>query len=141
MTFVFASAPAELRRLLQAKDSNVRFAHQQTFRVVPEIDPADPTLNFDFTALRVQAPDDATTGLVNRPHYAAQIEDLFNLACDRGDGVLENADPELRREVQELLAQKSGGQILDQAAFDLSAHYRFWEGSDNIVGVGLPQPV
>jgi hypothetical protein len=53
------------------------------------------------------------------PERWRQIEDLYNLACDRGDGVLEDADPELRREVQELLAQKSGGKILDQAAFDL----------------------
>ena len=53
------------------------------------------------------------------PERWRQIEDLYNLACDHGDGVLEDADPELRREVQELLAQKSGGKILDQAAFDL----------------------
>src|SRR5277367_2409063 len=53
------------------------------------------------------------------PERWRQIEDLYNLACDRGDGILEDADPELRREVQELLAQKSGGKILDQAAFDL----------------------
>src|SRR3984957_11126547 len=52
------------------------------------------------------------------PERWGQIEDLYNLACDRGDGVLEDADPELRREVQELLAQESGGEILDQAAFD-----------------------
>jgi eukaryotic-like serine/threonine-protein kinase len=54
------------------------------------------------------------------PERWRQIEDLYNLACDRGDGVLEDADPELRREVQEMLAQKSGGRILDQAAFDLT---------------------
>jgi serine/threonine protein kinase len=52
------------------------------------------------------------------PERWRQIEDLYTLACDRGDGVLEDADPELRREVQALLAQKSGGKILDQAAFD-----------------------
>jgi Tol biopolymer transport system component/predicted Ser/Thr protein kinase len=53
------------------------------------------------------------------PERWRQIEDLYNLACDRGDGVLADADPELRREVQEMLAQKSGGKVLDQAAFDL----------------------
>src|SRR5580704_16409519 len=52
------------------------------------------------------------------PERWRQIEDLYTLACDRGDGVLEDADPELRREVQALLAQKSGGKILDQAVFD-----------------------
>ena len=53
------------------------------------------------------------------PERWRQIEDLYNLACDRGDGVLADADPELRREVQEMLAQKSDGKVLDQAAFDL----------------------
>jgi hypothetical protein len=53
------------------------------------------------------------------PERWRQIEDLYSLACDRGDGVLAEADPDLRREVQELLAQKSGGKIPDQAAFDL----------------------
>jgi hypothetical protein len=54
------------------------------------------------------------------PERWRQIEDLYNLACDRGEGVLEDADPELRREVQEMLAQESGGKILDRAAFDLT---------------------
>jgi serine/threonine protein kinase len=53
------------------------------------------------------------------PERWRQIEDLYNLALNRGDQVLEDADIELRREVQELLAQKSGGKILDQDAFDL----------------------
>ena len=53
------------------------------------------------------------------PERWRQIEDLYNAACDHGPGVLANADPELRREVQALLAQKSGGKILDQAALDL----------------------
>src|SRR5271154_4595505 len=54
------------------------------------------------------------------PERWRQIEDLYNLACDRGEGVLEDADPELRRKVQEMLAQESGGKILDRAAFDLT---------------------
>jgi Tol biopolymer transport system component len=53
------------------------------------------------------------------PERRRQIEDFYNLACDRGDAVLDDADPELRREVQELLAQKASGKILDRAAFDL----------------------
>jgi serine/threonine protein kinase len=55
------------------------------------------------------------------PERWRQIEDLYNLARERGNAVLESADPDLRREVQEMLAQKSGGNILDQAAFDLIA--------------------
>src|SRR5580704_12273642 len=55
------------------------------------------------------------------PERLRQIEDLYHLACDQGSGVLANADPELRREVQILLAQNSGGNILDQAAIDLMA--------------------
>ena len=53
------------------------------------------------------------------PERWRQIEHLYNLACDRGEEVLANADPELRRKVQEMLAQKSAGGMLDQAAFDL----------------------
>jgi eukaryotic-like serine/threonine-protein kinase len=53
------------------------------------------------------------------PERWRQIEHLYNLACDRGEEVLANADPELRRKVQEMLAQKSGGGMLDQAAIDL----------------------
>jgi eukaryotic-like serine/threonine-protein kinase len=52
------------------------------------------------------------------PEHWRQIEDLYNLACERGEGVLAGADPELRREVQELLAQKSAGNIFDQPVFN-----------------------
>ena len=55
------------------------------------------------------------------PERWRQIEELFHLASERGTEVLANADPDLRREVEEMLAQKSGGKILDQAAFDLMA--------------------
>jgi len=55
------------------------------------------------------------------PERWHQIEDLYHLACDQGAGVLANADPELRRKVQELLAQNSGGKLLDHAAFDRMA--------------------
>jgi hypothetical protein len=40
------------------------------------------------------------------PERWRQIEDWYNLARERGEGVLEGADPDLRREVQEMLAQK-----------------------------------
>ena len=55
------------------------------------------------------------------PERLRQVEDLYHLACDQGSGVLANANPELRREVQELLAQNSGGNIFDHAAIDLMA--------------------
>jgi hypothetical protein len=54
------------------------------------------------------------------PERWRQIEDLYNLACDRGDAVLADADPEMRREVQEMLAQKSSGKIFDRPAFELT---------------------
>jgi Tol biopolymer transport system component len=54
------------------------------------------------------------------PERWRQIEDLYNSARDHGSGILANADPDTRREVEALLAQKSGGKILDQAAFDLT---------------------
>jgi Tol biopolymer transport system component len=55
------------------------------------------------------------------PERWRQIEDLYHLACDQGAGVLANADPELRRKVQELLAQNSAGKLLDHVAFDRMA--------------------
>ena len=52
------------------------------------------------------------------PERWRQIEELYNSARDRGAGVLANADPELRREVEAMLAQSSGG-ILDHPPFDV----------------------
>jgi Tol biopolymer transport system component len=49
-----------------------------------------------------------------------QIEELYHLARERGPDALAQADPELRREVELLLAQDaSSGKILDQPAADL----------------------
>ena len=53
------------------------------------------------------------------PERWRQIEDLYNSARDHGSGVLANADPDIRREVEALLAQESGGRILDRPASDL----------------------
>jgi predicted Ser/Thr protein kinase len=67
------------------------------------------------------------------PERWRQIEELYNLACDRGEGVLEHADPELRREVRDMLMQESGGKVLDQAAFNLitnSSQTRVMAGSE-----------
>jgi serine/threonine-protein kinase len=41
------------------------------------------------------------------PERLREIEALYNAARDRGDQVLDQADPSLRRQVQELLAQNS----------------------------------
>jgi hypothetical protein len=49
------------------------------------------------------------------PERWRQIEDLYNLARDHGDGVLANADSDLRGEVEALLAQNSTG-MLDKDA-------------------------
>jgi eukaryotic-like serine/threonine-protein kinase len=50
-----------------------------------------------------------------------QIEELYHSARERGAAVLLDADPELRREVEKLLAQDSdgGAKLLDQSAENL----------------------
>jgi eukaryotic-like serine/threonine-protein kinase len=55
------------------------------------------------------------------PERLRQIEELYHSARGRGLAVLAGADPELRREVEKLLAQdsESGGKLLDQRAADL----------------------
>ncbi len=49
------------------------------------------------------------------PERWRQIEDLYNSARDHGSGVLANADPEIRREVELMLAQE--GSLLDRPAW------------------------
>jgi hypothetical protein len=53
------------------------------------------------------------------PQRWRRIEELYHSAREHGAGVLAGADPELQRDVEELLAQDSGNKILDQAATDL----------------------
>jgi Tol biopolymer transport system component len=55
-----------------------------------------------------------------------QIEELYHSARERGAAVLTGADPELRREVERLLAQdsESGGKLLDQSPAELLAGIR-----------------
>ena len=53
------------------------------------------------------------------PDRWRQIEELYHSARDRGVAVLEGTDPELRREVERLLAQDSDGKILDLPAVEL----------------------
>jgi serine/threonine protein kinase/formylglycine-generating enzyme required for sulfatase activity/predicted esterase len=53
------------------------------------------------------------------PDRWRQIEDLYHSAREHGSGILEGADPELRREVERLLAQDSDGMLLDRQAVDL----------------------
>ncbi len=50
-----------------------------------------------------------------------QIEDLYHSAREQGTSVLADVDPELRREVERLLAQdsESDGKLLDQCAADI----------------------
>src|SRR5579862_9638591 len=50
------------------------------------------------------------------PDRWRQIEELYHSARERGVGVLAETDPELRREVERLLAQDSDGKILDRPA-------------------------
>jgi tetratricopeptide (TPR) repeat protein len=53
------------------------------------------------------------------PERWRQIEELYHAAQERGHAVLADTDPELRREVERLLAQDSGGKILDKAVAEL----------------------
>src|SRR5437879_10290711 len=53
------------------------------------------------------------------PERWRQIEELYHSARERGLAVLEGTDPELRREVERLLAKDSDGQILDREAAEL----------------------
>src|SRR5947209_7508689 len=53
------------------------------------------------------------------PERWRQIEELYHSARERGPAVLADTDPELRREVERLLAQDSEGKILDFQAAEL----------------------
>jgi Tol biopolymer transport system component len=53
------------------------------------------------------------------PKRWSQLEELYHLARERGTAALSGADADLRREVERLLAQDSGGRILDRTAVDL----------------------
>jgi dienelactone hydrolase len=53
------------------------------------------------------------------PDRWRQIEELYHSARERGRAVLEGTDPELRREVERLLAQDSDGMLLDRQAAEL----------------------
>lgn len=57
------------------------------------------------------------------PERLRQLEDLYHSAREHGTAVLADADPELRRAVEKLLAQdsESDGKLLDQSAAELLA--------------------
>jgi serine/threonine protein kinase len=57
--------------------------------------------------------------MVMTPGRWQQIEELYHSVRERGVGVLVDTDPELRREVERLLAQDSDGKILDRPAVEL----------------------
>src|SRR5437016_5825443 len=53
------------------------------------------------------------------PDRWKRIEDLYHSAREHGLAVLEGTDPELRREVERLLAQESDGMVLDRRVGDV----------------------
>jgi len=57
------------------------------------------------------------------PERWRQIEELYHSARERGPVALAGTDPELRHEVERLLAQDSGGQILDRPAVELLGEF------------------
>ena len=76
--------------------------------------------------------------LTMTPDRWRQIEELYHSARERGVGVLVDTDPDLRREVERLLAQDSEGKILDQpAAGLLDAH----SNGECAAGYGRPDRV
>jgi hypothetical protein len=53
------------------------------------------------------------------PERWRQTEALYHAARELGPEALAETDPELRREVERLLGQDSGDQILDRSAAEL----------------------
>src|SRR5229473_1442890 len=72
------------------------------------------------------------------PDRWRQIEELYHSARERGVGVLADTDPELRREVERLLAQDSDGRILDQPAVELLEEFTATERAPGgpVLGAG-----
>ena len=54
------------------------------------------------------------------PERWQEIEKFYHFAHERGREVLEDADPEIRRQVELLLAQDSAGKFLDGLCESLS---------------------
>jgi len=56
------------------------------------------------------------------PERLRRIEELFHAVCERtpeeGAALLDQIDPEIRREIESLLAERSGGAFLDRAAIE-----------------------
>src|SRR6476660_7904156 len=63
------------------------------------------------------------------------IEELYHSARESGPAVLEATDPEMRREVEKLLAQDSDSAILDRPAAELLADFAQTVTSDSRRGL------
>src|SRR2546422_10934595 len=63
------------------------------------------------------------------PERWRQIEELYHSVHARGLAVPEDTDPELRREVERLLAQDSDGKVLDRPASELLEDFAVTEGA------------
>ena len=68
------------------------------------------------------------------PERWQKIEELYNSVRERGAGALESADPELRREVERMLAQDSDGKILDHPAVELLDEFTATDIRDGRLG-------
>ena len=71
------------------------------------------------------------------PERWRQIEELYHVARDRGPAVLADTDPELRLEVERLLAQHSAGKILDLPVSELLQELPITEIDDS-TGAHVP---
>jgi tetratricopeptide (TPR) repeat protein len=72
------------------------------------------------------------------PEHFQQIEELYHAArektAEERAELLSHADPELRREVESLLAQRSGGEFLEQPAIQNAPELR---GDETVTGIAV----
>jgi serine/threonine protein kinase len=72
------------------------------------------------------------------PERWRQIEDIYHRACEQGPAVLEQTDPELRSEVEKLLAQDSKADLLDRPALmrsgEMTVTHSLTEAQTELVG-------
>src|SRR5271169_6000734 len=65
--------------------------------------------------------EEISAGLLLTPDRWKQIEELYHRASERGLEAMAGVDPEIRAEVEKLLAQDTTGKILDERAAELLA--------------------
>ena len=67
------------------------------------------------------------------------MEELYHSACEHGPAVLEASDPEMRRNVERLLAQDSKSAILDRPATELLSDFAIRAVQHTVAAWTCPQ--